>query len=157
MEKIFKLSKRDERHEEDIHQLVDDILPSLEKFFSDYNGTISSITYNSTYDFGQNTKISLELNISEKELYPSIEIRVSQAGSGFLKPSERIFESVLFIKGVSQDFINEIYEQTSESQLHMASSKKNGSKNKMQDLLSQSVEFINKWEGYVAAHDIFLF
>lgn len=155
----LKLSELDEKqNKSDINALINDIEPIMSNFFKNYNIEIVSIEYNSllTHMF-EKTEITFVTTIS-KGLYPDVKINISDLGKSYLKPSERIFRGVFFMKGLSNEFADKIYSTEKISRLIFVEDKNKSPINKIKKIIKLAKkEGLDKWTQYDIANNIFMF
>jgi len=152
----ISLSSLDEEHySEDIPFLLDSISPIIEKFYKRFNATVVWISYNSTISFHTETKIRLGIECSQ--MYPELSIDINRAGSAFLKPSERIFEGVLFVRNIDKSFLNDMFEKKGITGMLIAKAEDKSPSVKVNDLILNGETIIKEWNDIAIASEVFVF
>jgi len=157
MKQTLLLSEKDKNnYKEEISNMLIDIIPNITSFYNKFGVTLNGITYNSTLDFQQTTKISFD--ITSSKFYPSLVITLSNAGSAFRTPNKRILHGSFTIKGISDTFVNTLYTDHGISQIITVKSDASGNiKDKINQLIDKTNESIDEWSGYANAAEIFIF
>lgn len=156
MKKYFKFSSRDkEMYEEEIRTMIDQILPYIVKFYKQYEAQVVGVSYDSTIDFHQKTKVKFE--ISAPGYYPSFDFEVSRLGSAFRTPKERQFDGVFHMQGLEAEYRNQLYTEHGISSLIMVKSDNGDPISKIRHIFSQAEAKLAEWKNYGLAHDVFIF
>lgn len=166
MKKEIKLLQYEEKYREEIDKMLDDILDMLVEFYKDYDNVfVTGASYDSTVGFGgQDSKIKFSY-ATTGGYYPEFSMGVSRLGSAFRTPKARFFSGVFVMKGVSKEFVDEMYRTFKTSSLIMVSNDTGGMgsprtmtpKEKMEDLFKLAKEQLGVWAGQGVSSDIFMF
>jgi len=152
----ISLSSPDQEHySEDITLLLKSISPIIVEFYKEFDAKVNWISYDSTIGFHTETKIRLGIECSQ--MYPELSIDINRAGSAYLKPSERIFDGVMFVRNIDKTLLNDMFVKKGIKSMLMARADDKSPIVKINDLIANAQPIIKEWNDMAVAEEVFLF
>lgn len=155
MDIVYDLKGVDERaYSADIHKLVPELVPLVQKFYDKFEVEISNVEYKSSIS---KSDARITFLSDTKEVYCELEIDVSNLGAAYLPPSERKWNIILHFKNTHQEVSDDLYIDEKVSSTQIIKTKETNDLFEKMSVIKEYDEWVKTFYNYSRAADIFLF
>jgi hypothetical protein len=156
MKRELKLSFADEKYKPGINNMIDVIIPEIQKFYSDFGVELDMVVYD--------TKSSLVMSFisNSQKSFVSIDIFFSrlETVATLLLPWQRTFKGSFELKNASPELV-EVHKKNKDAFKTVIEtayeSKNNAPIDKVNELLTNIKPTVDNWKGIIEMQSIFLF